>query len=472
MKSKLFILLLSLLLGYSSFAQEDWLCVYPNKKVYFEDNFKKVHCIRIDSTFNGDSIMYPFPELLQIQEYCYSINSGSWLSKYIILNEDGNTVFVNGKNQQILIKNKAALNETWEVFTDENIKVNGGITSISEESVLGEQDSVKTIGFSVYNLKNEPINHDLNNLSIKISKHFGLIKTISFYYLAGEFNLIGINEPQLGFQNLNLMEHYFDFQVGDELHIWQEYTITTFEEPAIINRIICRYLSRTDYEDSIVYYYERKINSDIVSDTVQQIIYKGELLFTTEPNEPYFDEYYGIKTVVIFNTPIPKMYSTLFTGEWQPSVSCFEATIYDGTCMADYSYHPTYYCGLGGAYWECCYRYGDKTCHDLVYYKKGDTEVGTPFNFNFLSISPDNKKDNVFSIYPNPTNNRITIKSVNNETLNNSTLEIYDIQGRIQLVKQLDNLESIDVSCLRTGYYTIKLIQKDKNITHIKFIKL
>ena len=44
---KFFITLLVILLYFSGFAQDDWLYVHPNKKVYFEDSRKVVYCIRI-----------------------------------------------------------------------------------------------------------------------------------------------------------------------------------------------------------------------------------------------------------------------------------------------------------------------------------------------------------------------------------------------------------------------------------------
>jgi len=181
MKTK-FLVLFAIMAMVQVNAQENWLCVYPNKKVYFEDNNKSVYCIRIDSTFHNDSILYPFSDLHQIDIDCFSITDGSWLSKYIALNEDGNTIFVNGKNQQILIKNKAVLNEVWDVFENENIKVKGKTASIELKSVLGVMDSVKTISFSVFNKENVPVNNSLNSLTIEVSKNFGLIKTLNFYY--------------------------------------------------------------------------------------------------------------------------------------------------------------------------------------------------------------------------------------------------------------------------------------------------
>ena len=468
MKKLLLITCFLAVLCFQGKAQNDWQCVYPTKKVYFEDENKLVYCIRIDSTFNDNTILYPFSDLHQIDWGCYSVTSGSWLSKYITIDEGGNTFFVNGNNQQFFIKSQAALNETWDVFANDNIKVKGEIISIDNRDVLGVEDSVKTISFSVYDLDDTPVSHRLNQISIEVGKNSGLIKTINFYYFEhttdsynwfGEFNLIGISEPQLGFQNINLREQYYDFQVGDEFHIYHAETpVLGYGGPSYENNTIHRYISRTDYEDSIVYYYERKINTNIPKDTLKQTIIKG-LLFNTEPNELYA----GVSKVMITNTPLPKMYKIGYDLMHYFGDSCLRSYPTD-VCYTD----PTYYLGLGGPYYECCGLWTSKYCYDLVYYKKGDTEWGTPFVLPVLEY----EKDIAFSIYPNPAENYITVKSVNNEISDNTILEIYDIQGRKYLSKQFDSSEFIDISSLKPGYYMVKLIRKDKAIAHIKMVKL
>ena len=54
MKKSSFIIL-SLLLCFSSFAQENWLCVHPNKKAYFEDTNKMVYYCWVSVPKLGES---------------------------------------------------------------------------------------------------------------------------------------------------------------------------------------------------------------------------------------------------------------------------------------------------------------------------------------------------------------------------------------------------------------------------------
>ena len=487
---KLIFILFGLLLYLGSFqakAQDNWLCVYPDRKVYFEDMHKMVYAIRIDATSDDNNkTLYPFSDLHQIDWDCYSITSGSWISKYIILDDDGNTFFVNGNNQQIFIKSQADLNETWDVFENDQIKVKGKIASIEEKNVLGVQDLVKTISFSVYDLNDTPINHSLNQISIEVCENFGLVKTISFYYFEHPnnnwisidflepFTLIGIDEPQLGFQNINLREQYFDFQPGDELHIL--FLDNQWGYRGIARESILRYLARADFADRIEYTVERKnrnqtwsfpngvreedisITTNIVTQTIQK-----EPLFTTEPNEPFAPDGWGLYKVMIHNTQPATMYfQELYLSLYEQS--CYTEYLFDGCDTSGY-----YIQGLGGPYYGYCQMFGTLVQNTLVYYKKGDIESGTPFDFE-MSV-PKLEIDTSFAIYPNPASDYITIKSANNESLENSIIEIYDIYGRKCLSKPLDSSGFVDVSFLSSGYYIVKLIKENETLLHTKMIK-
>ena len=453
---KIVIILLSFAICLNVFAQDNWQCVYPNKKVYFESKDKYVHCIRVDSTSNDNRILYPFSDLHQIDWDCYSITSGSWLSKYILITEDGNTVFINGKNQQILIKNQAVLSESWEVFTNNDIKVKGEITSIAPKSFLGIEDSVKTIKFFVYDKNDIPINHTLNQLDIEVSKHFGLVKTVNFYYFEhkidyfyhfDEFKIIGINGLEDGFRLVNLKEAYFDFQVGDEFHIYHAYT-EGIQGPSWKNKTIHRYLSRQDYEDRIEYFYERKINTNNPKDTLHQIIFKG-LLFNTEPNEPFGGDM--ISKVQIHNSPLAQMFieDCDITAYFYDSDTCLRQINVD-VCRTWATYIP----GLGGPYYSCCEFWFSKYCYELVYYKKGNIEWGTPYS---LSLS-EYGKNTLCNIYPNPTTGEFKIESGEFIVEN---IEIFDVFGkRVEVSRASTPESSIDISHLSAGLYFVKVTTK------------
>ena len=84
----------------------------------------------------------------------------------------------------------------------------------------------------------------------------------------------------------------------------------------------------------------------------------------------------------------------------------------------------------------------------------------TNANTLFTSIQPILDTDNNFSIYPNPATNSIYLKTNKPESIT-----IYDIFGRIQMVKITYN-DKIDISDLSAGIYFIKIGERNA-----KFIK-
>jgi len=80
-------------------------------------------------------------------------------------------------------------------------------------------------------------------------------------------------------------------------------------------------------------------------------------------------------------------------------------------------------------------------------------------------------KDERITIYPNPAS-QILNAEINSTDLKNLRFEIVDLLGNVVLIS--DNLtsgtNSIDISTLLNGAYTIKLITEDEIIT-LKFIK-
>ena len=100
--------------------------------------------------------------------------------------------------------------------------------------------------------------------------------------------------------------------------------------------------------------------------------------------------------------------------------------------------------------------------------------VGTyPAAFgNFISsygdgIAPLSMVSEDISAYPNPAINSLTIK-----TLQKSTIEISNIQGKLtKSIATTGNKTNIDVSTLAKGMYFIKVIS-EKGVESRKFIKL
>ena len=152
-----------------------------------------------------------------------------------------------------------------------------------------------------------------------------------------------------------------------------------------------------------------------------------------------------------------------------PTDSCLRSFPSD-VCLTP----PTYFPGLGGPYHSCCELWFTRYCYELIYYKKGDTEWGTPYNLPVFEY----KNNNVFSVYPNPTTGQLRIES--NKGINPLVIEVFDVYGRNvganlrvcpcvrPCVCPVEN--KIDISHLQPGIYFLK-ITTDKGIVTKKVIK-
>ncbi len=91
-----------------------------------------------------------------------------------------------------------------------------------------------------------------------------------------------------------------------------------------------------------------------------------------------------------------------------------------------------------------------------------------PYTFiiqNTLSID-NNLVDSAFSIYPNPTNSKVNIKS----EIKFEEVEIYNVLGQKVLYSKVSENQEIDMSLLQSGTYFLK-IKNDKTVRNVKIIK-
>ena len=74
-----------------------------------------------------------------------------------------------------------------------------------------------------------------------------------------------------------------------------------------------------------------------------------------------------------------------------------------------------------------------------------------------------NHNMNSIVVYPNPANEKITVKSFENEL---SQVSITDILGKEQLLIQINEMQTeININGLTAGIYFVKVIQNKKSFT-------
>jgi hypothetical protein len=99
--------------------------------------------------------------------------------------------------------------------------------------------------------------------------------------------------------------------------------------------------------------------------------------------------------------------------------------------------------------------------------------IQQPFEiYNLFSLSLDDNDISNFEIkaYPNPTVDLLTL-SINNAIVNNQIVEVYDLNGKVILQKEIiQNETQIDFSQFNAGVYLFNVF--DKNHTLIKAFKI
>jgi hypothetical protein len=473
MKNVSLILIFSLVSSFVTFAQ-NYQTVISSRISYFDDQYRNIKCIRTDSVkFQTDSTLYPFSNIQQTEDGCFTPFGDSWIGKKIIKKENGLNIFFNRDHDSIKLNTTALLNDRWTAYyLPDSIKIIATVINHDTMSFLGQLDSVKTIGFQVYDKNMDLLDYPLNNMELRISKNFGLVKTINFYLFPNltenydsdileEFSLIGLSNPKIGIQNLTWFE-INDFQPGDELHIVSE--SNSWGGYHTSDKIIRKYLGRSDYSDSIVYTYSQKesyyfIYPDTsylnVTNSTKKEVIRSDPGMDKLPGEPVFDEdssnifYYRM-----INSPVlSKIYPN---GEifYRVHDLCWDMIIYTDDCLLEFEYLK----GLGGPYCECSGFLGNKVTK-LVYYKKGDVSRGTPLVITSLPDRPD--KGNIL-VFPNPAHDLLTIR-INNYD-HRDIFEILDITGRIIVKKNIISKEStIGIEDLKPGTYLYR-IRNDKEI--------
>jgi len=476
MKKYIVAIILINLLFSESYAQH-FQSVNSGREAYFSLNY----ILKIDSLTenNGDSIFYPIRSLKRDDNGCYSATAPSWAGSKIIVRKDGTNIYFNHNNDSIVIKTKAELNEKWIAFKiADSISIIAEVTGCNFESVLGMEDSVKTIRFQAFDSATNLVDNPINQMQLMLSQHFGWTKALNFNlfpnleadeYYPGQYfescKLIGLSNPKVGWQNLTWFD-VFDFQPDDVLHVYETHfdCCGTSTCKMFHRRTIYTYLDRADYSDSIVYHVGREIHevttqyqdtviTEVYHDTIRELItpypefdiLSGELV-------PFEDGTRMHLTVQYTSLGVDCKYFSATFYDYDND-SCWQFLHYDGGAPLEYLK------GLGGGYYdynEICSR----SLRELQYYKKGNSEWGTPFNFTRVETL---HATNEIKVYPNPTSEAIYIET--NGHTDPMTFELYSANGSIVLKKYLRGAnQSIDVSHLKTGFYfyTITIEQQQR----------
>ncbi|MGE5426589.1 MAG: T9SS type A sorting domain-containing protein [Methylococcaceae bacterium] len=461
---------------------QDWQTVRSGRIAYFDKDQGLVKSLRIDSVkFDRDSVLYPMANIQQIGPNCITPKGNSWIGKKVIIQNNGVNLFFNNNNDTIRINTRAKVGDSWTLFEiKDSIKITAEVKSAEIQPVIGEMDSIKTIGLKVYEKNVLKEHHYLSDKWLVISKNYGFVWMMNFnvfpevpnsstFEILESFNLIGLSHPNLGVQNLTWLGVH-DYGVDDELHVVSN-TWNWSVNPGYRNEVktIWKILERIESIDSVYYRIERKeslkksierwdnISYTFTHDTINAV-YKPDFLFDKLPGEPIVSDY-GADANVMFNEGAFIKKLTSYMPIQKLSIdSCWYYIFYDGG-------DPGYYLkGLGGPYynWNEIISGDDRS---LVYYKKGAATWGTPL---VITGVQNLEKENQVKIYPNPATDFVTIENPTGRT-ENCLLQLIDMQGREVLKNSITitNSYRLDLSSLTEGAYLLKLENGEKQISRM-----
>ena len=477
-------LLLLFVIGFQLLYSQNYRCFDPTRKALYKDTNNNIIGLRFDSTTfnNNDSILYPFKNIILTGNNCYSVNKYSWIGEKIIEEPSGSTFFFNQKNDSILIKTKAALNDSWTLFNANGYLINATIDKIYTDELFNTTDSIKEIKLTIVAFKDSTIKKSIDTVLL-LSKQHGLIRTTDFVYFpylsflktynneSNIFALIGLTNPAIGVQNLD-SNGIYDLQPGDELDI--EYRQSSYGG-IVTNRDVKSILKILDKSLNVSYIsliHEINTNDYNTNTWVVDTTYytTGTYLmqkdnipqFSNLPNEVNYyqgaasesGKFYISDSLFIRSTESnnPSVYQALDT--------CWELFLIVKKAEPPYVYN--YYKGLGGpyySYWDG-QPYGYIEGQELVYYKKGNKTWGTPFIF--VSTNDIKQTPQTFLIFPNPASSQLTIQAQSTKRI--AKVEITNTLGQNVLEQSINSTNPefrINIENIPGGFYFIHLLSSD-----------
>ena len=335
-------------------------------------------------------------------------------------------------------------------------------------TVLGFVDSTKFFTITHTDVSGNTINSPLNGSHISIAKTLGLVQFFqvdAFPDVLNPVYMLGNISPDLGLAKLTNADIY-NYSIGD---IFQYHSITHYNNgpPGQNSEQFTRFtiIDKLITADSVIYTAEKtdfeKGSSSATNDIVllkykanEEIAripfeYIDPEIFSYTVRSMRFETYCGIKRWTYRVNPHQGLRYCSFA-------NCWGSNDVPGPEPTD---EDVYTCGLG-LYYSI---YAEGVIHpydpgyyhssELIYSQKNGVDCGSEA---FLGISEKPLVSDLFSVYPVPARDFLTVET---EQPIGSWLSIHTISGtEINKQQLFETKTQIDVSHLKSGIYMLKLI--------------
>lgn len=400
---------------------------------------------------------------------------------YEVCQTDSLTRFRMTETDYFSIRQHAPIGEKWPAWQWNGATVWGITTEINATTFLGLEDSVKSIYFFTEDENGVQTYLPAPDRPMKLSKQHGLIEALwlrDFPGTSAALPIIGLSEPKVGLQNIS-RDDVFNLQVGDELHIQTHGTTSLPWDGG--------------------YYYDRKrIKATITNiqlNTANQTLryfYTGPRLITysgdqaPDPDtifQPSFSDVwiYPLSNFNYLNAQPGSFVSTsggnatvrLSTGQWGkvnkflayalhgPDQGCYHAFT-DDVVPINYTE------GLAGDYYDVISLTGPSG-RAIRYFRRDSLELGTPFDFSWITATGDAPDTPSITLGPNPTGGPLRLQLPQGLV---ADLKLYDMHGRLLLSEnQVRDAVEWDLGGVPSGAYQISASQEGKVVWRQRVLK-
>lgn len=475
----------------------------------FDSSYLRVLWVTSSTAIGSDSSFSFFPTMRDTTHQagaCLDTMAGCWAGARFIRKPNGIEYYFNAKGDTITIKTGALLGDSWTLVNGANgIVYKGTVTDAGITNVDNSADSFKVVSIQAYS-NNNPVSSLYNSLVLQFSKEHGWLKTLDMYAFPDYGHYDWMFDQVLSSQDttqhirlskafaeadMNFVDLPWKYQAGNEWIIYNESGIA----PTIgANKVIVH--------DSITSMTMLTANTVQVSFKTEQYVINWHFV-QGPPYDHWVDSsgtsvwyhtdtfgYSGAPALVKYNLyPEYKSRALSPANPWDNShivtnyfVDTFCSKSYFikfhqldafgidtmGNCwtflppISGYgSTDNTILTGFGNVYhhWEesgdalCCPDFYTRTYYS--YLKLDNCEWGTKVNVLTLNIN-DKRAQGSLSVYPNPANDRVFIKSCSTSV--QTTVTLSDIMGRT-LTRLTGSTATMELSLkgYRPGMYILSV---------------
>ncbi len=477
------VLLAIICVTFSALQAENWdLFPYNQKTYYYFQSYgvKTITAYYIDyeEEKEDEVLQYPLRAYIESLGVCYPPKplGGNQLS-HIFYKPSANKPYYSYVYQPYLAPpsweslqdtidfyTDAQLDENWEVhsenfnnpdFAFSHLVITCTATNF-EEIVEGVMDSTKTFGVQAFEGEN-PVDSDFDQIEIKLSKQFGLLKWTSFDEwfsndLKTHITIAGFEDTEgniMG-ERCPLVADFFPYEIGDVL-TWEKSGSTIYQEEITD-------VERTDSTVSITF------NSSATGENQQKIF-------------SYFPQYIvdlahwrmGMGTIYDYEEEsddgsTPYRYLELRRMQDEDCGVNYTLEIEEKGCsFGTYDYEGSMECAMlciGDCY-ICQDKYFSTTLgltaihiQNFGYQNLIEASIGDCY---FTNIESPTHFAEQITLHPNPTNNRFKLQ-LQNPKIKDLQLTITDIHGRtLQQMPLLQSSIEVDLSEQTAGIYLVQI---------------